>query len=193
MTILEMIWQSIGGLIAVAGFGVVLKVPRRFLIWSGIDGALGWFVYLLVQKGTDSVMISTFAGAVVISVGAHFCARILRTPVTMFVIPANLTLVPGAGMYRIVYYILRSEEEMAGYYFQQTLLAAGVIAAAVFIVNILLGNFISGVRVIKKKKQNKFLKLQKRRIRHSNEEKQVEKSIKKHRTVYCLIYTLVIQ
>lgn len=153
---IEMIWQSIGGLIAVVGFGVVLKVPGRFLIWSGLDGAIGWFVYLLVQMYTDSLLVSTFLGAVVISVGAHFCARMLRTPVTMFVIPANLTLVPGAGMYRIVYYVLRSEEEMAGFYFQQTLKAAGMIAAAIFIVNILMGNFISGVRGIKNKKNEQI-------------------------------------
>lgn len=149
---LEMIWQSIGGLIAVVGFGVVLKAPRRFLMWAGIDGAIGWFVYLMVENVTGSMLTGTFLGAVVISVGAHFCARVLRTPVTMIVIPANLTLVPGAGMYRIVYYILQSEEEMAGFYFQQTLQAAGVIATAIFIVNILMGNFISGVRVMKKKK-----------------------------------------
>lgn len=150
---LEMIWKSIGGFIAVVGFGVVLKVPRRFLIWAGVDGAIGWFIYLLVERYTDSLLFSTFVGAVVISVGAHICARILKTPVTMILIPANLTLVPGAGMYRIVYYILRSEKSMSGYYFQQTLQAAGMIAAAIFIVNMVLGNFISGVSSRKKKKK----------------------------------------
>lgn len=149
----ELIWRSIGALIAVAGFGVVLKVPRRFLLWAGMDGAVGWFVYLFVEYLTGSMLISTFLGAVTISVGGHLCARALRTPVTMFVIPANLTLVPGAGMYRIVYYTLQSQKEMSAHYFQETLQAAGVIAAAIFIVNILMGNFISGVRGIKKKKK----------------------------------------
>lgn len=135
---LELIWRSIGALAAVAGFGVVLRVPGRFLLWAGIDGAVGWFIYLLVEKFTGSMLISTFLGAVGIAVGAHLCARIFKTPVTMFMIPANLTIVPGAGMYRIVYYLLKSEHEMASYYFQQTLLAAGMIAAAIFIVNIVL-------------------------------------------------------
>lgn len=135
---LELIWRSIGALAAVAGFGVVLRVPGRFLLWAGIDGAVGWFIYLLVEEFTGSMLISTFLGAVGIAVGAHLCARIFKTPVTMFMIPANLTIVPGAGMYRIVYYLLKSEHEMASYYFQQTLLAAGMIAAAIFIVNIVL-------------------------------------------------------
>ena len=36
MDVVEMIRQSIGGLIAVVGFGTVLRVPKRFLIWGGI-------------------------------------------------------------------------------------------------------------------------------------------------------------
>lgn len=152
---MEMIWQSIGGLIAVIGFGIVLGVPRRFLLWGGIDGAVGWMVYLIVDEVTGSILLSTFIGAVVISVGAHICARIFKTPVTLFLIPANMTLVPGAGMYRIVYYILRSQDEMSSFYFQQTLQVAGMIAVAIFVVNILLGNFMSGVREIKRKDRQK--------------------------------------
>lgn len=151
MDVVETIRQSIGGLIAVIGFGTVLRVPKRFLIWGGIDGAIGWFVYLIAGQFTDSILLSTFAGAVVISAGAHICARVFKTPVTMFLLPANMTLVPGAGMYRVVYYVLKSQNQMSTYYLLQTLQVAGTIAVAIFVVNILLGNFISGVREIRKK------------------------------------------
>ena len=86
-----------------------------------------------------------------ISVGAHICARVFKTPVTMFLLPANMTLVPGAGMYRVVYYVLKSQSQMSSYYLQQTLQVAGIIAVAIFVVNILLCNFISGVKEIKRK------------------------------------------
>ena len=151
MDVMEMIRQSIGGMIAVVGFGAVLRVPKRFLIWGGIDGAIGWFVYLSAGIFTNSVLLCTFAGAVVISVGAHICARVFKTPVTMFLLPANMTLVPGAGMYRVVYYVLKSQSQMSSYYLQQTLQVAGIIAVAIFVVNILLCNFISGVKEIKRK------------------------------------------
>lgn len=146
----ELIWRSIGALVAVMGFGIVLKVPRRFLLWAGIDGAVGWFIYLIVEQITGSMLASTFLGAVGIAVGAHLCARIFKTPVTIFMIPANLTIVPGAGMYRIVYYILRSEHEMSSYYFQQTILAAGMIAVAIFIVNIILEKVFSTGKMVQK-------------------------------------------
>lgn len=146
----ELIWRSIGALVAVMGFGIVLKVPRRFLLWAGIDGAVGWFIYLIVEQTTGSMLASTFLGAVGIAVGAHICARIFKTPVTIFMIPANLTIVPGAGMYRVVYYILRSEHEMSSYYFQQTILAAGMIAVAIFIVNIILEKVFSTGKMVQK-------------------------------------------
>ena len=54
-------------------------------------------------------------------------------------------------MYRVVYYVLKSQNQMSTYYLLQTLQVAGTIAVAIFVVNILLGNFISGVREIRKK------------------------------------------
>ena len=50
-----------------------------------------------------------------------------------------MTLVPGAGMYRIVYYILNSQNETSMYYLLQTLQTAAMIALAIFVVNIVLG------------------------------------------------------
>lgn len=150
---MEILWQSLGGMVAVIGFGVVLHVPKRFLFWAGLDGAFGWCIYRIVEGFTKSILLSTFAGAVIISIVAHFFARRFKTPVTMFVIPANLTLVPGAGMYRIVYYILKSDSAMSAFYFQQTLLAAGAIAAAIFIVNMVMSNVMTGIYMIKKNRK----------------------------------------
>ena len=143
---MEMLWQCIGAFVAVAGFGTVLGVPKKLLLWAGIDGALGWMTYLVVFHSTSSVVFGSFVGAVVISTWAHVCARIFKTPVTLFLIPANMTLVPGAGMYRIVYNILKSENGMANFYLLQTLQVAGVIALAIFIVNVIF----SSVAALKK-------------------------------------------
>ena len=137
----DMIIQCVGAIIAVVGFGIVLRVPAKFLWWAGLDGGIGWLIYLTANRMLESPLLSTFLGAMVISAGAHLCARKCRTPVTMFLIPANMTLVPGAGMYRIVYYILQPRNELSMYYFQQTLQTAGMIALAMFVVNTALGNF----------------------------------------------------
>ena len=130
-----MAWECLGAFVAIFGFAMILGVPKKYLAICGIDGAIGWFVYLLVEQYTQSAIKASFVGAVVISIGAHMCARLMKKPVTVFLLPANMTIVPGAGMYRIVYSIIQSNEEMTGYYFSQTLQIAGMIALAMFVVS----------------------------------------------------------
>ena len=70
-----------------------------------------------------------------ISLLAHIFARIFKAPVTVFLIAGILPTVPGAGMYRAVYYIIADDRARSSYYLIQTLEIAGVIALAIFIVD----------------------------------------------------------
>ena len=49
----DIIIQSIGGIAAVDGFARILGVPEKFQYWAGIDGCIGWVVYLLVGAITQ--------------------------------------------------------------------------------------------------------------------------------------------
>lgn len=153
---MNMIIESIGGLLAVVGFSTMLHVPGKYKIWSGIAGGLGWFVYLWLLQITGNELVSTFMGSAVISICAHICARVFKTPVNMFVIPANMTLVPGAGMYRTVYYLLQGDDGMSFFYLQQTLLAAGMIAMGMFIVNIMVNMILHSRSIYLEKRGKKF-------------------------------------
>lgn len=66
---------------------------------------------------------------------SHIFARWKKAPVTLFLIPGLLPLVPGIGMYRMVYCFLLEDNggSMASYYFVYTLQMAGMIAIAIFI------------------------------------------------------------
>ena len=55
---------------------------------------------------------------------------------TVFLIPAIYPSVPGAGIYRTVYYIIMGESALAGQYFLSTLTTAGMIALGIYIVDI---------------------------------------------------------
>ncbi len=145
------LWESFGAFVAILGFAAFLGVPKKYLAICGIDGAIGWFIYLIVEQYTQSAIIASFVGAVVISIGAHICARAWKKPVTIFLLPANMTIVPGAGMYRIVYSIIQSNEDMTGYYFSQTLQIAGMIALAMFVVSSICAIFMRGIQGLKEK------------------------------------------
>lgn len=130
-----MIFQIIGAFFAVLTISVLLSIPKKFLIYSGIVGAIGWFVYLIWMYQEYQETTSVFVATLIVALISHTFARVFKAPVTVFLIPGILPMVPGVGMYRIVYSLISEDREMAGYYFTHTLQIAGLIAIAIFIMD----------------------------------------------------------
>ena len=131
----ELFLVTAGCFIAVTGFAVLVETPKKYILQAGVAGAGGGWVYFFsIQRGMD-VVAASFLSALVISLLAHTFARIFKAPVTVFLIAGILPTVPGAGMYRIVYYIIENDREMCSYYLIQTLEIAGMIALAIFIMD----------------------------------------------------------
>ena len=63
--------QVIGAFFAILAFSVVIGAPRKYLVYCGLTGAIGWFVYLATLPGQGTVM-ANFWGAVVPDC-SHFC------------------------------------------------------------------------------------------------------------------------
>lgn len=104
-----MIIQVIAAFAAIFTFAMALEIPKKYLINCGFIGAAGWFVYLVVLQ-RFGMMTANLLGAAAITLLAHFFARIKKAPVTIFLIPGFLTLVPGAGLYRSVHYFFRKSK-----------------------------------------------------------------------------------
>ena len=79
--------------------------------------------------------MATFVSGLVLAIISHILARIIKTPVTTTLIPAILTIVPGAGMYKTVYYLFTADTQQAISSLITTIGAAGAIAIAIFIVD----------------------------------------------------------
>lgn len=130
-----MLIQVIGAFMATVTVALIFGVPQKFLGYSGLVGAIGWLVYLiLIDKGC-SITESMFFATLIVALISHSFARILKTPVTIFLIAGILPLVPGVGMYRIVYNLITYNNEGASFYFSQTIQIAGMIALAIFIMD----------------------------------------------------------
>ena len=110
-------------------------------------GAVGGTVYLFCLNivKTDAVLAAFFS-ALAITILSHIFAKGFRAPVTIFLIPGILPTVPGAGMYRIVYYLVAGNQAKCAFYFAQTLEIAGMIALAIFLV----GTIVNVIRKSKK-------------------------------------------
>ncbi len=132
---MTLIFGIVGSFIAITGFAVLLETPKKYLPHAGLIGAVGGGIYLYCTQREMDVVLASFLSALAIAFVSHVFARVFKAPVTVFLIAGILPTVPGAGMYRTVYYIIADNREMCGYYLIQTLEIAGMIALAIFIVD----------------------------------------------------------
>lgn len=127
--------QTVGAFMAVLSFGLVLEVPRKFLGWSGLTGGVCWLVYILAKDFSGSMIFAVFISSISVALMAHLLARRLRAPVTVFLVPGILPLVPGASIYNSVYHMIQNSREESMYYLAETMQIAGAIALAVFLLD----------------------------------------------------------
>lgn len=126
-------FQVLGAFLAVLGFSAVMEVPKKLLLHTSLIGGFGWLIYLLIYNAGSTPAVASFWSAVVISLLSHISARVLKAPVTVFLIGGILPLVPGAGMYRTAYSMMMETSKEVYYNLQETLMIAGAIAVAIFI------------------------------------------------------------
>ena len=138
MTLFNIILEMIIAFVAVYFIAITLEAPKRTLRYGALGGALGWGVYLVGLSFLD-IVGATFLASLFIAWIAHLFARFLKTPVTIYFIPAFIALVPGAGVYQSVYAFINKEYATAQQHLILTLQISGAIALAIFIVDSIFG------------------------------------------------------
>lgn len=99
---LEIIINVIFSYVASVGFALTINVPHRDLHLSGVSGTVGWMAYWTCFNLGLGRMISNLIGAFLIGILGLCFARIKKSPVTVFNIPALVPLVPGVPAYQAV-------------------------------------------------------------------------------------------
>lgn len=132
-----MILQIICAFIATLGFGILFNVRDKNLFFASLGGALGWLAYLISMNINGSVMLSTFIASLVISIYAEIFSRVLKNPVTMFLICALIPLAPGSGMYYTILAAVQGDIMQSLNKGIETLSVAGLIALGIITVSTL--------------------------------------------------------
>ena len=131
----ELIIQSAGAFLAILGFSLLIDMPRKYLIYAGITGGAGWLAYLVSMKTGTSLVAAAFFSSLVAALLSQIFARVLKAPVTIFLVAGILPTVPGASIYRSVYFLIQGQTMWSNFYLVQTLQIAGAMAVAIFIVD----------------------------------------------------------
>ena len=119
---------------ACMGFCIVFDIrsPKHMVVAS-LGGSLGWLVYLLAS-GLNSDLLQFFIASCVISAYSECMARVLKAPVTGFLILSILPLVPGNGIYYTMEHALNGDTELFLDTLMHTLGLAGALAVGVLLV-----------------------------------------------------------
>lgn len=125
----------IAGILAVFFYGIIMSVPKRPLFYGSCCGAGAYLVYRLIHVIGGREMIGYLAGSLVAAVCAEVLARRCKMPVTIFILPGIIPLVPGVGLYRSMLYLIQNDLTGALNEGVRTLFISGIIAVTVAIVN----------------------------------------------------------
>lgn len=140
------LYKVVGAFVAIFAFAIMLETPKKYITYAGIVGAIGWLIYLLAIEKNPNEILATFLSALAIAFVSQIFARIFKIPVTVFLVAGILPTVPGAGMYRIVYYFIQNDMDMAAHYLALTLELAGAIAIGIFIIDAMFRMFQKGIK-----------------------------------------------
>lgn len=102
-----MIEQIISAVFGTVAFSVLFGVPRQYYAYCGIVGGAGWWLYSILTAytgctATEAIFFATFLVVLL----SRFLAVWEKCPVTVFLTTGIIPLVPGAGIYWTVYYLV---------------------------------------------------------------------------------------
>lgn len=93
-------------LVATFGFAILFNNKYRHLIIVSLCGLFSTAAYLFSEIRFDSTFVGVMVGSVVATLLAEVLARTLKSPTTVFLIPAIIPFVPGASLFFMMYNLI---------------------------------------------------------------------------------------
>lgn len=129
-----MIKQFIFSFIATFTFGILFNIKGKKLFYSALGGGISYMLYYLLMSEGCSMISSTFLVSILIGTYGEIMARIIKTPVTIFIIAAIIPLVPGGGLYYTLHYMISEDYSQALKYGMDTFQIAIIIVISILFI-----------------------------------------------------------
>lgn len=127
------ILQFILSFFASLSFGILFNAPRRVLLNCGLTGGVGWIINFMLSQLQVEAVLSTFFGAVGLTIVSIYSARLLKVPIVIFITCGIIPLVPGGTAYETMRHIVLSEYMSAlEYGFEAALVAMAIAFGIIF-------------------------------------------------------------
>ncbi len=98
----QLLWAAVGSL----GFCLLFNVRTRRIPYI-LGGAVAtWLLYLAMENARQSGFACSLIASVFATVYCEILAHRLKAPVTAFLMPVLVPLIPGGGLYNTVYNLI---------------------------------------------------------------------------------------
>lgn len=104
-----MIEQVIAAMLGTLAFAILFQAPKTEYVFCALNGGVGWLTYMLIVEWGAGVAVASLGATLILTLTARILSAIRRCPVTIFLVTGIFSLVPGAGIYYTVYYLLLSD------------------------------------------------------------------------------------
>ncbi len=104
MALPDVLIQVLMGFVATAGFAILFNVPRHMLLLTGLIGAAGHTLRIVLRGFGVSNELASFCGALTVGLVGYWSARHVHTPRLIFTVTGIIAMVPGIPAYEVIVY-----------------------------------------------------------------------------------------
>lgn len=126
---------ALAALIGCYGFAILFNIHGPGGVLCALGGLLTWCAYSLFLRLGIGNIAAYFWATVVASAYSEAMARIRKYPAISYLVVSIFPLIPGAGVYYTMYYIVQGDMEAFADKGMQTLAIAGMMAVGILLVS----------------------------------------------------------
>lgn len=109
---------------------ILFETPKKPAIIASAVAAAGYALYI-VLSGYIHEVVAYYIGTLGIVLSCEIFAKRIKTPTTIMLFPALIALVPGIGLYKMMYALAGGDTEFAINTGMNALMIAGCMALAI--------------------------------------------------------------
>lgn len=131
---MEEIIQAAMGILGALGFAIRSNVKGMKLLIAAAGGGISWSVYLIVLYFYNDRTVSLLVATITVGLLAEILARIIKTPVTILLVPMLIPLIPGSHLYYATSYLVQGMTVEFGERLNMVVKSSGAIAFGIILV-----------------------------------------------------------
>ena len=131
---MQEIIQVIMAVFGAVTFSMIFNVRGSTIVVGGLGAGFAWAVYLFALDWYGDKAMGLLAATLAVGILSEIMARILKTPVTILLVPMLMPMVPGADLYYTTSFLLRGQMQECTERLNLFLREAGSIAFGIILV-----------------------------------------------------------